>query len=54
MGCYGIGLDRLTASIVEEHHDEDGIIWPLSVAPFQVASSHKIRGRNAKGSRPPL
>ena len=37
MGCYGIGLDRLTASIVEEHHDEDGIIWPMSIAPFQVA-----------------
>ncbi|UTY26483.1 proline--tRNA ligase [Treponema denticola] len=37
MGCYGIGLDRLTASIVEEHHDEDGIIWPMTIAPFQVA-----------------
>lgn len=37
MGCYGIGLDRLTASIVEEHHDEDGIIWPMSIAPFQAA-----------------
>lgn len=36
MGCYGIGLDRLTASIVEEHHDENGIIWPMSTAPFQA------------------
>jgi len=37
MGCYGIGLDRLLASIIEEHHDENGIIWPMSTAPFQAA-----------------
>jgi prolyl-tRNA synthetase len=36
MGSYGIGLDRLMATIVELHHDDDGIIWPDSVAPFQV------------------
>ena len=36
MGSYGIGLDRTVASIIEEHHDEDGIIWPISVAPFHV------------------
>ncbi|MCL2092569.1 MAG: proline--tRNA ligase [Treponema sp.] len=36
MGCYGIGLDRTLASVIEEHHDEDGIIWPISVAPYQV------------------
>ncbi|MBZ9569807.1 proline--tRNA ligase [Patescibacteria group bacterium] len=36
MGCYGIGLGRLMASIVEVHHDEKGIIWPIEVAPFQV------------------
>ncbi len=36
MGCYGIGIDRLMASIVERHHDENGICWPVSVAPFQV------------------
>ncbi|MCX7778837.1 MAG: proline--tRNA ligase [Patescibacteria group bacterium] len=35
MGCYGIGLGRLMATIVEAHHDEKGIIWPESVAPFQ-------------------
>lgn len=34
MGCYGIGLQRLMATIVEIHHDEKGIIWPESVAPF--------------------
>ena len=37
MGCYGIGIDRLLASIVERYHDDHGICWPLSVAPFQVA-----------------
>ncbi len=36
MGSYGIGLDRLMATIVEKHHDEQGIIWPDSVAPYQV------------------
>ncbi|MGX8852155.1 proline--tRNA ligase [Amedibacillus sp. YH-ame10] len=37
MGCYGFGLERCMASIVEQHNDESGILWPLSVAPFQVA-----------------
>ncbi|GAB1483312.1 hypothetical protein MASR2M78_21280 [Treponema sp.] len=37
MGCYGIGIDRTLASAIEEHHDEDGIIWPMTLAPFQVA-----------------
>ncbi|MDR1105691.1 MAG: proline--tRNA ligase [Treponema sp.] len=36
MGCYGIGLDRTLASIIEEHHDEAGIIWPMTVAPYHV------------------
>lgn len=36
MGCYGIGLERLMAAIVETHHDENGIIWPKEVAPFLV------------------
>ena len=36
MGCYGIGLGRLLAAIVEQSHDNKGIIWPLSVAPYQV------------------
>ena len=36
MGSYGIGLDRLMATIIELHHDSDGIIWPASVAPFDV------------------
>ena len=36
MGCYGIGLGRSLAAIVETHYDQKGIIWPESVAPFQV------------------
>ncbi len=36
MGCYGIGVSRALAAIVEEHHDDAGIIWPLEVAPFGV------------------
>jgi prolyl-tRNA synthetase len=36
MGCYGIGVTRVVASIVETCHDENGIIWPLSVAPCSV------------------
>ncbi len=36
MGCYGIGLGRTMAAIVEKHHDKRGIIWPETVAPFKV------------------
>src|SRR4029077_6619893 len=36
MGCYGIGLGRLMGAIVEASHDDKGIIWPKSVAPFFV------------------
>jgi prolyl-tRNA synthetase len=37
MGCYGIGVSRILAAAVEQSFDEDGIIWPLQMAPFQVA-----------------
>ena len=37
MGCYGIGVTRTMASIIEQHHDDNGIIWPLSVAPYHVS-----------------
>ena len=36
MGCYGIGVERLMAAVVQSNHDEHGIIWPPSVAPFDV------------------
>ena len=42
MGCYGIGVSRLVAAIVEEHHDENGIVWP--VAPRAV---RRARDRDA-------
>jgi prolyl-tRNA synthetase len=36
MGSYGIGVERLLAAVIEEHHDENGIVWPAELAPFQV------------------
>lgn len=36
MGCYGIGLNRIVASAIEAGHDDNGIIWPVSIAPFEV------------------
>jgi len=37
MGCYGIGVTRVVASAIEQNYDEKGIIWPASIAPFEVA-----------------
>lgn len=37
MGCYGIGIGRCMASVVEQHNDDKGIIWPMEIAPFKVA-----------------
>ncbi|GIN07272.1 proline--tRNA ligase [Shouchella clausii] len=36
MGCYGIGVSRTLAAVIEQHHDEAGIVWPKAVAPFDV------------------
>ena len=36
MGCYGVGVSRTMAAAIEQHHDDDGIIWPVSIAPYQV------------------
>lgn len=36
MGCYGIGISRLMAACIEQHNDENGIIWPISIAPYHV------------------
>ncbi len=44
MGSYGIGLDRLMAVVVEAHHDKDGIIWPSSIAPYDVHLMHVGKG----------
>ncbi|MHB9004475.1 MAG: proline--tRNA ligase [Coriobacteriia bacterium] len=37
MGCYGVGISRSLAAVIEQHNDENGIIWPMSVAPLEVA-----------------
>jgi prolyl-tRNA synthetase len=37
MGCYGIGVTRVVAAAIEQNHDENGIIWPDAIAPFQIA-----------------
>lgn len=36
MGCYGIGVGRLMASVCEEHHDQYGPVWPISIAPWEI------------------
>ncbi len=36
MGCYGIGVNRILAAAIEEHHDDKGILWPRAIAPFDV------------------
>jgi prolyl-tRNA synthetase len=36
MGCYGIGVSRLVATTIEQHHDDNGLRWPMSVAPYHV------------------
>jgi len=49
MGSYGIGLERIMGSVIEQHADEDGIVWPMSIAPYHVhivptnSSDSKIR-----------
>lgn len=55
MGCYGIGISRLMGAIVEVYHDERGIIWPESVAPFNVQLVHiedSPRGEAGPGTEP--
>jgi prolyl-tRNA synthetase len=49
MGSYGIGIQRTMAAIVERHHDEAGIVWPLSVAPFEVVIT-QVNAKDAETS----
>jgi prolyl-tRNA synthetase len=50
MGCYGIGVSRLVAAAIEQNHDENGIVWPFTIAPFHVLllpinyKDEKLRG----------
>ncbi len=46
MGSYGIGTGRLLASVAEEHHDEQGLIWPISVSPYEI---HILSLRGGEG-----
>jgi len=50
MGCYGIGITRIVAAAIEQNYDDWGIIWPDSIAPFQISllpmnmhKSHRVR-----------
>ncbi|MBA4318887.1 MAG: proline--tRNA ligase [Flavobacterium sp.] len=36
MGCYGIGISRILAAVIEQYHDDKGIIWPIQLAPYQI------------------
>ena len=52
MGCYGLGIGRTVAAAIEQNHDEDGIIWPRPLAPFEVlliALNPATRGGAAAG-----
>src|SRR5438445_743181 len=49
MGCYGIGVSRVVAAVVEEHHDEAGLVWPAALAPYAV---HLV-SRPGKGEAAP-
>ncbi len=55
MGCYGIGVSRIVAAAIEQNHDENGIIWPGAMAPFDVLllplnghKSHRAREQAEK------
>ena len=54
MGCYGIGVTRIIAAAIEQHHDDKGIAWPMSLAPFQVeviglqAKDEEVMGKAAE------
>ena len=55
MGCYGVGVSRSLAAVIEQHNDENGIVWPISVAPLEVAVLPLIgRGRGLRGRRAAL
>jgi len=49
MGCYGIGVSRLVAAAIEQYNDDDGIRWPMPIAPFQVLVAAIGKGDDVKG-----
>jgi len=48
MGCYGIGVSRVVAAAIEQNHDDQGIIWPTPIAPFQLALCPINFGKSAR------
>ncbi|MEK6373735.1 MAG: proline--tRNA ligase [Acidobacteriota bacterium] len=48
MGCYGLGIGRTVAAAVEQSHDDDGIIWPMPIAPFQVVVTQLGKDDNVR------
>jgi prolyl-tRNA synthetase len=55
MGCYGLGVSRVVAAAIEQNHDEKGIVWPDSIAPFHIAlvpiNLHKSKSLKAKAEQ---
>ena len=52
MGCYGLGIGRTVAAAIEQNHDDDGIIWPMPIAPFEVVVTLDRQGRERAAPRP--
>ena len=52
MGCYGIGVSRVVAAAIEQNHDDNGIIFPLPLAPFQVIVLNLGPNRESGHCRP--
>jgi prolyl-tRNA synthetase len=50
MGCYGLGIGRTVAAAVEQSHDDDGIIWPMPIAPFQVVVTQVGKDDNVRAA----
>jgi len=50
MGCYGLGIGRTVAAAVEQSHDDDGIIWPMPIAPFQVVVTQLGKEENVRAA----
>src|SRR5579872_3639435 len=50
MGCYGLGVGRTVAAAVEQSHDDDGIIWPMPIAPFEVVVTQVGREDNVRAA----
>lgn len=48
MGCYGIGISRLMSAAIEQHNDQFGIKWPISIAPFHIYFSRLVKSPEAK------